>query len=89
MSKPEIKFYDVIESELGWIDISTLEKKRVYIFSDGKYEIDEPCKLLITRKPNGDSHRIIDSNGRRHYIRAGWLGFYFDGEWGKMTNGTE
>ena len=73
------------EAEMGFNDITGLEEYRVYHFADGKeYRINQPASLKITRKPEGDSHRIIDGYGIRHYIPTGWLAFSFKGKWGKV-----
>ena len=77
----ELSSYE--EKELIWNDISGLEAWREYTFpGDGVYRINKPMLINVKRSERGDSHRIIDAAGIRHYIRADWLGFKFGGVWG-------
>jgi len=49
------------------------ESWREYCFTDGMvYRIDKPCTLYVKRKPDGDSHRVVDHEGVVHYVPAGW-----------------
>lgn len=59
-----------------WIDISD-QKRRVYCFPDMQVIIANPVRVKITRKPEGDSHRVIDSMNVAHYIPAGWRRLYW------------
>lgn len=53
-------------------DISS-EAARIYRYSDGfEYRIDDPVKLWVKRKPDGDSHRVLTLDGAVHYIPSGW-----------------
>lgn len=71
--------------EAAFTDISGLEEWREYIYPNGAYRISEPVRVHVTRKVNGDSHRLIDADGVRHYVPAGWIAFRFKGEWGVDT----
>lgn len=56
-----------------WLDIS-VESWREYIFPNGAvYRISNPERLNVKRKPEGDSHRVVDALGVVHYIPAGWM----------------
>ncbi len=70
-----------------WLDNSD-EKWREYIFADGTYRVDLPQKVMIHRKPEGDSHRIVakaeDGSPVSHYVRAGWMAIRWVG-----IDGTE
>lgn len=47
---------------------------RTYTFPGGEVvRVDRPVGLWVTRKANGDSHRIACENGNGVYIPAGWL----------------
>lgn len=71
------------EEELIWNNLANLEAWREYHFSGGgTYMIRRPVMLNVKRGENGDSHRIIDAYGIRHYIAAGWVAFKFSGEFG-------
>lgn len=53
-------------------DVS-VEAWREYVFTDGfKYRIEYPVTLFIKRKPEGDSHRVVDVDDVVHYIPVGW-----------------
>jgi len=65
---------------LPFADISN-EKYRTYDFGNGKtFRIDFPVKLNVKRKPEGDSHRVIDALGRSHYVPAGWIAITWEGK---------
>ena len=70
------------EEDLNWTDISALEEWREYVFPAGVYHIEHPISLNVKRKPEGDSHRVIDKDGIRHYIPVGWMAMRFKGKWG-------
>ena len=71
------------EEELKFHNLEGLEEWREYNFGNGKvFRIEKPVKVHIKRKPEGDSHRLIDAQGVRHYVPAGWIGFSFGGKWG-------
>lgn len=71
------------EEELKFYDIAELEEWREYVFSDNNvYRIEKPVKLHVKRHDNGDSHRVIDAAGIRHYVPAGWIAMRFSGQWG-------
>lgn len=72
------------EKELIWNDISDLEAWRTYHFADGgEYKVTKPVLINVQRNAErGDSHRIIDAFGVRHYVRPGWMAFRFGGVWG-------
>ncbi len=71
------------EKELIWNDISGLEAWRTYSFADGgEYKITKPVLINVQRNERGDSHRIIDVFGVRHYVKPTWMGFKFGGVWG-------
>lgn len=53
-------------------DISN-EVYRTYYFPTGRVTINNPVKLNVKRKPEGDSHRIVDDKGTAYYVPAGWL----------------
>lgn len=60
------------------------EAYRVYDFGNGKqYRIDRPLRLNVKRKPEGDSHRVLDAQGRAHYVPAGWIGLMWEGKTGE------
>ncbi len=73
---------------LIWSDISGLEAWRTYYFADGgEYKITKPVLLNVQRNAErGDSHRIIDAFGVRHYIKPSWMAFRFGGVWGIGIN---
>ena len=49
------------------------EMHREYVFNDGfTYRITNPVTLYVKRKPDGDSHRVVDADGTIHYIPVGW-----------------
>ncbi|RWE37415.1 hypothetical protein [Mesorhizobium sp.] len=53
-------------------DVSS-EMWREYVFADGfNYTVPNPITLYIKRKPEGDSHRVVDATGVIHYIPIGW-----------------
>ena len=54
-----------------WLDISD-ELWREYVFSDMTVRIELPARVMVKRKPDGDSHRIVDNKGVAHYIPVGW-----------------
>ena len=55
-----------------WHDISS-EAWREYHFPGSEIiRIEAPLKLFVTRKKEGDSHRIV-AKGGPWYIRSGWL----------------
>lgn len=57
------------------------EKYRMYDFGNGvTYRIDFPVQLNVKRKPEGDSHRVIDALGVSHYVRAGWVAIKWEGK---------
>ena len=57
--------------KLEWLDVSD-EQWREYIYPDGtRYRVDFPLKLNVTKKPGGDSHRVVTEN-RSVYVAAGW-----------------
>ena len=67
---------------LKFVDISS-EEWREYTFPGGqKIRITAPLYLHVTKKPGGDSHRIVSRQyheslhkfeNRSHYIPAGWI----------------
>lgn len=76
-----LKLEPFSEEDEGWNNIAD-EVWREYIFPGGEvYRIEAPIKLIVKRKPEGDSHRLIDQEGLRHYVRAGWLAIRFKGTW--------
>jgi hypothetical protein len=79
----EIKLVPYTEEEMGFNDLTGLEDWREYDFGNGRtYRIEKPVKVHVKRKENGDSHRLIDAAGIRHYVPVGWIGFRFGGKWG-------
>ena len=64
------------------------ETFREYVFPNGTYRIDKPLKVLVRRKPEGDSHRVVSLNNNgepiSHYVPAGWLAIRWEG-----VDGTE
>jgi len=62
---------------------TTGEVTRTYVFPHGEYTIQNPQKVLIKRKPEGDSHRVIsrDQDGKphSHYIPCGWIAIRWEG----------
>ena len=71
--------------EAKFNDISGLEEWREYIWKDGStYRIEKPISIFIKRNELGDSHRLVDAQGVRHYVPAGWLAFRFVGKWGRL-----
>ncbi|WP_066765656.1 hypothetical protein [Sphingobium sp. CCH11-B1] len=52
-----------------FIDVS-VEVSRTYTFPTGTVTIDKPEKLHVSPS---HSHRLIDADGRSHYVPAGWL----------------
>jgi len=63
-------------------DISN-ELYREYAFPTGTVRINNPVKLNVKRKPEGDSHRIIDDKGKAYYVPAGWLLLSWEGKNGE------
>ena len=63
-------------------DISN-EAFRTYTFPNGEVTITNPIKLNVKRKPEGDSHRIIDAESVSHYIPAGWIHLSWKGKTGE------
>lgn len=63
-------------------DISN-EKYRTYYFPTGNVTIQNPVKLNVKRKPEGDSHRIVDNQGKAYYVPAGWLLLQWEGKDGE------
>lgn len=62
-----------------WIDLEGVELERTYHFPDGfDYTITLPAKLFV--KKSG-SHKLVDSTGRLHYIKASWAAFSATGQW--------
>lgn len=69
--------------EIGqWMDTRN-EDHRIYVFPSSEYRIDRPQRVLVKRKPEGDSHRVIshDENGKpiSHYVAAGWVAIRWEG----------
>ena len=57
--------------KLKWLDVSD-EEWREYIYPDGtRYRVDAPLMLNVTRRPVGDSHRLVTDGGSA-YVAAGW-----------------
>lgn len=62
-----------------WISLDGIESERTYFFPDSLgHTITSPVKLYV--KKSG-SHRLVDKEGRMHYIRDKWLYFTAIGEW--------
>ncbi len=60
--------------EDGMLNISD-EEYRIYHYADGStFKINNPTLLPVRRKPGGDSHRIVDTDGHGWYVAAGWVG---------------
>lgn len=79
----EIKLTPYAEKDLVWNDITGLEEWRVYDYGDGRtYRIERPVMVNVQRSAAGDSHRLIDEAGIRHYVGKNWVAFSFGGEWG-------
>lgn len=58
------------------------EDQRTYRWPDGSTcAVVMPRYINVTRKPDGDSHRLILKDGTRVYIPAGWTKFEFSGQW--------
>jgi hypothetical protein len=72
------------EVKIGdWMSVEN-EAYREYVYPDNwVYRIDNPVKVIIKRKPEGDSHRVVskdaDGNPISHYVRAGWLAIRWAG----------
>jgi hypothetical protein len=66
----------------SWVVIDN-EKYRTYHFAIGDYTIIEPVKLNVKRKPEGDSHRVLDAKNIAHYVPAGWLAITWEGKNGE------
>jgi hypothetical protein len=76
----EGKLVDTIQVPVEFLDISN-EAWRTYIFKGGEeVTITAPVKLNVKRKPEGDSHRLIDAAGRSWYIPAGWFAIVWEGK---------
>lgn len=58
--------------KLEFADISN-ESYRTYTFPTGSVTIVNPVNLNVKRKPEGDSHRLVDADGVAHYVPAGWI----------------
>lgn len=72
--------------KLEFADISN-EVFRTYDFGDGRIvTIQNPIKLNVKRKPEGDSHRLIDKAGYSHYVPAGWCHLMWQGKDGTAYN---
>jgi hypothetical protein len=67
--------------ELEFKDISS-EMYREYIYPDGsKVMIENPVAVAVkpTHRPfGGGGHRIVDKEGKGHYIPPGWIHLYWD-----------
>ncbi len=63
---------------------TTGEVSRTYVFpNSGEYTINNPEKVLVKRKPEGDSHRVIsyeDGSPVSHYVASGWIAIRWHGE---------
>jgi uncharacterized protein YegJ (DUF2314 family) len=68
--------------KLEFADISN-ETYRTYTFPTGSVTIQNPVKLNVKRKAEGDSHRIVDVNGKAYYVPAGWLMLSWEGKNGE------
>jgi len=76
-TQPDIKIYAKDEK---WEDLTKRgyqEVWREYVFNDMTYRIEGAIKLIVKRKPEGDSHRIIDHFGVVHYVPVGWRAIRF------------
>ena len=59
----------VDKAKLGEFSDISSEKFRVYRFPNGtEYRIDDPLRLHVSKKPTGDSHRVLDGSGTSHYV---------------------
>lgn len=85
----DVKLVPYTEEEMNFTNIEGLEEWREYDFGHGKtYRIEKPTRVHVKRKPEGDSHRLIDAAGNRHYVPVGWVGFRFGGKWGVQPANT-
>jgi hypothetical protein len=74
---------EISATKPDFVDISN-ELWRRYDFGDDRTVlIDRPVKLNVKRKPDGDSHRVVDSQGIAHYIPAGWIHLSWAGKDGE------
>jgi len=66
----------------------TDEQWREYTYPVGKglvtIRLRAPVGLHVTKKPEGDSHRVITADGHSHYMRAGWVHIEWMVKSGKM-----
>ena len=60
-------------SDLKFVDIST-EEFRCYEFPDMTIRIESPLELNVS---GSGGHRILDKEGRSHYIPKGWRRLYW------------
>lgn len=57
------------------INLTGKEKVRYYRFPNNEIvQIDEPVSLIVS--DNG--HRLVDKEGRSHYVPYGWVHLYWD-----------
>lgn len=59
------------------------EKWRKYIYPGGEYVLIENPVLLNVNTDSG-GHRVLDSDGYSHYVKAGWLEIIW-----KVVDGAE
>ena len=62
---------------IKWTDISS-EEYREYTFPNGeKVKIESPKKLNVS---DSGGHRVVDGEGKGHYIPNGWIHLEWLGE---------
>lgn len=63
------------DSKLKFIDISS-EKYRTYEWDNGyTITINEPTFLNVSES---GGHRLLDKNGKSHYIPSGWIHLFWE-----------
>lgn len=73
-------FTEVIENlgeeaaRLSWKDVSTEASRRYYFAGGEEYEIFFPVALAISKS---GAHRLVDADGRSHYIKCDYIAFSF------------
>ena len=76
-----MEFKDVKDTAgIQWTDVSS-EQYRIYEFKDKQLvRIDNPLALNVSK---GGGHRLVDAQGKSHYVPKGWIHLewkVFDGQ---------
>lgn len=70
-----------VPEKLTFNDISS-EMSRTYRFPGEEFvKIDKPIAINVSR---GGGHRVIDAEGKSHYIPKGWIELVWQAQDGQM-----